>query len=93
MGHETLQMIHEKYYSYIKNYQRDDGSAFMEKVYRPLKGSSAHELDTTMVSENFIPNLHQTKNGELAPNAKPPDLLVKYIVKMVPKAGLEPARA
>jgi hypothetical protein len=33
MGHETLQMIHERYYSYIKNYQRDDGKAFMENVY------------------------------------------------------------
>jgi integrase len=33
MGHESLQMIHEKYYSHIKNYQRDEGSAFMEKVY------------------------------------------------------------
>jgi len=26
-------MIHERYYSYIKNYQRDDGMAFMENVY------------------------------------------------------------
>ena len=33
MGHESLQMIHDKYYSHIKNYQRDEGSAFMEKVY------------------------------------------------------------
>ena len=33
MGHESLQMIHEKYYSHIQNYQRDEGSAFMEKVY------------------------------------------------------------
>ena len=32
MGHQTLQMIHERYYSYIKNYQRDDGEAFIEKV-------------------------------------------------------------
>ena len=35
MGHETLQMVHEKYYSFIKNYQREDGKAFMEKVYNP----------------------------------------------------------
>ncbi len=35
MGHETLQMIYEKYYSYIKNYERDEGSAFMEKVFNP----------------------------------------------------------
>lgn len=35
MGHESLKMILEKYYSYIKNYQRDDGSAFMENVFEP----------------------------------------------------------
>ena len=33
MGHETLKMILERYYSYIRNYQRDDGSVFMENVY------------------------------------------------------------
>jgi integrase len=33
MGHETMQMIYEKYYSYIKNYERDEGSAFMERVF------------------------------------------------------------
>lgn len=35
MGHESLKMILEKYYSYIRNYQRDDGGAFMEKVFLP----------------------------------------------------------
>jgi integrase len=40
MGHETMQMIYEKYYSYIKNYQRDEGSAFMGNVY-----NSSIELD------------------------------------------------
>ena len=35
MGHSSLKMILERYYSYIKNYQRDDGSAFMENVYEP----------------------------------------------------------
>ncbi len=35
MGHESLKMILERYYSYIKNYQRDDGSAFMDNVYNP----------------------------------------------------------
>jgi len=34
MGHETMQMIYEKYYSHIKNYDRDEGSAFMERVFR-----------------------------------------------------------
>jgi len=33
MGHETLKMILERYYSYIRNYQWDGGSAFMENVY------------------------------------------------------------
>ena len=35
MGHETMQMIYEKYYSYIKSYERDEGSAFMQNVYAP----------------------------------------------------------
>ncbi|WP_163336117.1 site-specific integrase [Desulfopila sp. IMCC35008] len=35
MGHESLKMILEKYYSYIQNYQRDDGTAFMENVFVP----------------------------------------------------------
>jgi len=35
MGHESLKMILEKYYSHIQNYQRDDGGAFMEKVFGP----------------------------------------------------------
>jgi integrase len=35
MGHVSLKMIHERYYSYIKNYQRDDGAAFMNNVYGP----------------------------------------------------------
>ncbi|MBF0477216.1 MAG: site-specific integrase, partial [Deltaproteobacteria bacterium] len=34
MGHVSLQMILEKYYSYIKNYQRDDGNSFMQRVYQ-----------------------------------------------------------
>jgi len=35
MGHETLQMIYENYYNYIKNYARDEGSAFMSNAYNP----------------------------------------------------------
>ncbi len=41
MGHSSLKMILERYYSYIKNYERDDGSAFMEKVFAP----SSHQKD------------------------------------------------
>ncbi len=43
MGHETLQMIYEKYYSYIKNYERDEGSAFMEKVFNPSAKAPQNE--------------------------------------------------
>ncbi len=35
MGHVNLKMILEHYYSHIKNYQRDDGAAFMKNVYDP----------------------------------------------------------
>jgi integrase len=35
MGHVSLKMILDHYYSYIKNYQRDDGAAFMNNVYGP----------------------------------------------------------
>jgi len=34
MGHSSLKMILERYYSHIQNYQRDDGRAFMENVFR-----------------------------------------------------------
>ena len=43
MGHESLKMILERYYSYIKNYERDDGLAFMEKVYRPSQNHQKQE--------------------------------------------------
>ena len=45
MGHETLQMIHDRYYSYIKNYQRDDGRAFMENVYNAINVQDSEESD------------------------------------------------
>jgi len=44
MGHETLKMILERYYSYIRNYQRDDGSAFMANVYDPSVGEAEAEI-------------------------------------------------
>jgi len=35
MGHASLKMILERYYVYIKNYQRNDGEAFMANAYAP----------------------------------------------------------
>lgn len=66
MGHESLKMILEHYYSYIKNYQRDDGSAFMEKVYNPSLKEINKTSDEDEKSENFTPILHQTKKREVA---------------------------
>jgi hypothetical protein len=40
MGHETMQMIYERYYSYIKKYERDEGAAFMTNVYGPSRNGS-----------------------------------------------------
>ena len=54
MGHSSLKMIYEHYYSYIKNYQSDDGQKFMEKVYNPIMKNP----------EKSTPNLpHQEKKG------------------------------
>jgi len=65
MGHETLQMIHDRYYSYIKNYQREDGSAFMEKVYQSSEKSSEKEVELDDPSRKCDPNVPQNENGEL----------------------------
>jgi integrase len=62
MGHETLQMIHERYYSYIKNYQRADGSAFMEKVYNACAEPNESPQGEKSTGKTFTPNLHQEKN-------------------------------
>ena len=67
MGHETLQMIHERYYSHIKNYQRNDGSAFMENVYKPRNSQKSDEIE-----EKCAPNVAQIENRE--PAAKPNSL-------------------
>jgi len=64
MGHESLKMILERYYSYIKNYQRDDGSAFMDNVYNPSIKQDDETPDESKKSENFTPNLHQNEKRE-----------------------------
>ena len=64
MGHETLQMIHERYYSYIKNYQRADGSAFMERIYKSFAQRDKATPEGEGGGEKFTPNLHQEEKGE-----------------------------
>lgn len=65
MGHESMKMILERYYSYIKNYQRDDGSAFMDNVYNPSVKDADETPDKDKKNENFTPILHQKENGKL----------------------------
>jgi integrase len=65
MGHESLKMILERYYSYIKNYQRDIGSAFMDNVYNPSLKQDDETPGEGKKSENFTPYLHQNENREL----------------------------
>ncbi len=38
MGHNSLKMILEHYYSYIKAYRRDEECSFMENTYQPIMG-------------------------------------------------------
>jgi integrase len=65
MGHASLKMILERYYSYIKNYQRDDGSAFMENVYAQSVEKDENHVQKDKKSENFTPNLPQKKNQKV----------------------------
>jgi len=53
MGHTSLKMIYEHYYSNIKNYQSEDGQKFIERVYSPIMKEA----------ENTIPNLPHQKKG------------------------------
>jgi len=64
MGHETLQTIYEKYYSYIKNYERDKGSAFMEKVFLPSAQPPKNETDSDQSALNFTPAFTPNNIGE-----------------------------
>ena len=47
-------MIHERYYSYIKNYQMDDGKAFMENVYYAGKDKQSDDTVEEVVKKIVI---------------------------------------
>ena len=55
MGHESQKMILGRYYSYIKNYRRDDVFAFIENVYNPSVKHDEETQDENEKSENFTP--------------------------------------
>lgn len=55
MGHTSLKMIYDHYYTYIKGYERDEGQVFMDKVYNPYMKKN----------EKLVPNLsHNDKEGK-----------------------------
>lgn len=54
MGHTNLKMIHERYYSYIKNYQRDDGAAFMKNVYSKTEKVATEKEGTVEDTERAM---------------------------------------
>ena len=60
MGHTSLKMIYDHYYTYIKRYERDEGEVFMDKVYNPF-----------MKSKKCAPNVpHDDKREkDSAPNS------------------------
>jgi len=65
VGHTSPQMIFERYYSYIKNYQSEDGQKFMETVYNPKMKEG----------EKVSPFLPPQKNTELCFFTNLPEVL------------------
>lgn len=49
VGHTSPKMIFERYYSYIRNYQSEDGQKFMDTVYAPgtKNGGETYRISTT----------------------------------------------
>jgi len=59
LGHSSLQMIYTKYYSWMKNETRADGSAFMRNFYGRIVGSETSPVE--VMRADFTPNLRQVK--------------------------------
>lgn len=71
-GHETLRMIHDQHDSYIKNHQRNDGSASMEKIYQSLDGDNGGPS----VKKEALKR-PRTKTGD-GPEAQSPVIIAFY---------------
>lgn len=59
LGHSSLQMIYTKYYSWMRNETRADGSAFMRNFYSRIAAAGTSSVE--MMPADFTPNLHQAK--------------------------------
>jgi integrase len=69
MGHETLQMIYEHYYDYIKSYSRAEGRSFMANAYEPIMNSDGTGQPATACND---PKTTQMKKGESETISNPP---------------------
>lgn len=58
VGHTSAKMIFERYYSYIENYQTDDGQKFMDRVYNAKLNGARDEKVTP-----FLPHLKERERG------------------------------
>lgn len=65
IGHSSFQMIYDHYYSYITNYQADDGAKFMERVY----GSRSSETDKSPEKSQGAPE--QKCSNDVAAQGRP----------------------
>lgn len=72
MGHVNMKMIYERYYKYIKNYQNNDGDAFMGNAFEPcLEAVKSNSVRKENVVE-ITPKLHQNENRESTTKANSP---------------------
>jgi integrase len=62
VGHTSAKMIFERYYSYIENYQADDGQKFMDRVYNGKLNAAGAEKVTP-----FLPHPKE-REGDLSCN-------------------------
>ena len=59
VGHTSAKMIFERYYSYIENYQTDDGQKFMDRVYNAKLNRAGAKKVTP-----FLPYLKDSERGQ-----------------------------
>ena len=61
LGHASLQMIYTRYYSWVKKDTRNDGSAFMKRMYDNTFRDNNSDTPQAEKLVNFTPILHQHK--------------------------------
>jgi integrase len=75
MGHSSLQMIFTRYYSWVKRDTRNDGSAFLKKMYAPefdVPDNKKPPQNQVGKIIQFTSNLHQARKKGLRQNSVNP---------------------